>query len=340
MEGKLQSNKQRRSTDQLPREAQELHGTEVRKRKRPNSLGEKRGKKVEDASEDASADAAARSKRKVERLRKQLEKEEKRVAKAEARASKDKVECSTRVNATDESAQGYERTKIERSGSGRSGRIKVEEPNVVEPKVQEATCMVPDPLTPTSQPALADEEQNSPPRALNANGSPSRVKPSTRQGGDEHSFCNTDRSIDDSSVSKSDWSSESLSTDSEVSTSSSGSSSDGNSDDNAPEETHTIRESPERVAPPQRKKPKQICRAFLHNGRCKRGSNCKYLHELPERGGRGRGSQEVNRAGSRKGRIGLYQRVSHNVQLGFSRRTRVLTICWSACGAREKARKP
>ena len=278
------------------------------KRKRTKVLGEKQGKKAEIATEDA----AAKSKRKVERLRKQLEKEEKRVAKAEAKASKNKVESSTTLIATDESAQDHESRKSERSKSGRSGRIKVEENNTTKPKLQEAKNMVPDPLTPTSEPALAEEEQNSPPRALNAHGSLAQVNPSTRQDGDENPVGDTERSIDDSSVSKSDWSSESSLADSEARTSSSGSSSDGNSDDGAGDKTFTTRERPERVASLQRTEPKQICRAFLQSGRCKRGNNCKYLHELPERRSRGRGGQEVHGAGGRKERIGLYQRVSND----------------------------
>lgn len=245
----------------------------------------------------------------MEKLRKRLEKEEKRIAKAEATTSKEKVELITEVSKTDISALGNEIKKRKRSDSGASGNAKIEDTNLIKPQLQEAAGIVPDPLTPTSQPALADEERDTPPKALNAADTDGQEYSSTRHEGDGPSLPEVYRSIQDSSVSMSDLSSDTTSIKSEDSTSSSGSSSD-----DAPDEAFTKRNRPERVAPLKRAEPKQICRDFLHNGLCKRGTRCKFLHELPERGRRGTGAQEVKRAEGKKERVGLYQRVSHQAQ--------------------------
>lgn len=262
----------------------------------------------------------------MEKLRKRLEKEERRIAKAEAKVSKVKVESGPEVGRTDTSALGNENKKRKRSDSGGSGNTKIDDGVLVEPKLPEAASTVPDPLTPTSQPALADEERQPPRNTLDAEGAPGQVSPSTGQGGDGPPFPGTDRSIQGSSVSLCDSSSDSSSADSEDLTSSSGSSTGGESPDEAPDETSTNRKGPEKVAPPKRAKPKQICREFLHKGLCKRGDRCKYLHELPERGSRGAGSREVKRAEGRKERVGLYQRVSRCVQCEVLAMTLVLTI--------------
>lgn len=249
----------------------------------------------------------------MEKLRRQLEKEEKRIAKAEAQATQDKVVLSTETDETDMSALDYQNKKRKRSDCGEFGNANTEDTDLGKAKSQEAASTVPGPLTPTSQPALADDERNPPPKARNADGTPSQVNHSTGQEGDDLSFPDNAQSIQASSVSTSDSSSESSSTDSEDVTSSSGSSSNRDTDDEAPEEASIKRNGPERVAPPRRAKPKHICREFLHKGLCKRGSRCKYLHELPERGSRGPVSQEVKRAEGRKERVGLYQRVSRRI---------------------------
>ena len=254
---------------------------------------------------------AAKSKRKVEKLRKQLEREEKRIAKAEAKASKYKLEPYTKVGRTDTSALGDENKKRKRSNSGESGNSKTEDTNLGKPKLQEAVSTMPDPLTPTSQPALADEEQDPPPKALNADGTLGQVNSSTGEEGEGPSLTDVELSMQDSSALISDSSSD-TSADPEDITSSSGPSSEDDSDDEAPDEASTKRNGPARVAPPKRAKPKQICREFLHRGLCKRGSRCKYLHELPDRGSHGVGSQEIKGAEGKKERVGLYQRVSRH----------------------------
>lgn len=318
-EVRRQCNTQQRAADQFPKEGQEKHRSAVRKSDRQRTEGDKQQQKAGIASEDA----AGKSKRKVEKLRKRLEKEERRIAKAEANASKVRVERSTEASQADLPALGNGKKKRKRSLSGGSGNVSIEDTNLMKPEFHEAASTVPDPLTPTSEPAVAEEERYSLPKALNAGG---RVISSTRQEEDEASFPDSSRFVHNSSISASDASSNSSSMNSEDDTSSSGSSSDRDSDYGAPDETLTKRGVPERVAPPKRLKPKQMCRAFLHRGICKRGSHCKYLHELPERGARGVVIQEGKRAEGSKGRVGLYQRVSWHIQLKNLATTGVLTI--------------
>ena len=250
----------------------------------------------------------------MQKLRRQLEREEQRIAKAEGKACKEREEPYSEVGRADVSMLGKGNKKRKRSDSGGSGDVKVEDIDLVKTEFQEAARIVPDPLTPTSQPALADEGGDPPIKAPNANGAPVQVYLSTGQEGDRLSIPDMDRSIEASNVSLSDLSSVSFSTDSENNTSSRGSPSEDDGDDEAPDETSTKCNGPERIPPPKRAKRKQICRAFLHKGLCKRGSRCKYLHEVPERGSRGVGSQEVRSSGERKGRVGLYQRVSRRFQ--------------------------
>lgn len=302
-EVRRQCNTQQRAAGQSLREGQEKHRGAVRKGDRQRTEGAKQQTKAGTASEDA----AGKSKRKVEKLRKQLEKEERRIAKAEATACKYEVECIAEAGQADVPALDNCSKKRKRSVSGGSGNVTSEDTNLMEPKPHEAASTVPDPLTPTSEPAVAEEERYPLPKALNAG---VQVISSSGQEEIKASVPDSSQSVHDSSISASDSSSNSSSMDSEDDTSSSGSSSDCDSSDGAPDETLTKRGVPERVAPPKRAKPKQMCRAFLHRGICKRRSHCKYLHHLPDRGARGAVSQEGKRAEGSKGRVGLYQRVS------------------------------
>ena len=246
----------------------------------------------------------------MEKLRRQLEKEERRIAKAEAKASRDK----TLYNA--ESAQDNENKKRKWTNRGGSGNEKFGDSKIIKPMLQEAVSIEPGPLTPTSQPTIADEGFDLPAKALDADSASNQTDLSIGQEGDGPSLLRTSPTMLDSHTIQSGQNSVSPSAGSETPTSSSGPSSDseGESDDEAPAETSTKRHRLDRVGPPKRKQPKQTCRVFLRNGLCKRGSSCKYSHVLPERGSRTPGKQEVKRAEGRKERIGLYQRVSGHVQ--------------------------
>lgn len=308
---KRQREEQQRATNQARIEAQEKHRTVVRERQTQKTEREQQPKKGENASEDA----AAKSKRKVEKLRKRLEKEEKRIAKAETKAYKDDVESSTK------------KKKRKRSDSGGSGNREIEDTDLAKPKLEDTASIVPDPLTPISQPAPTDEERNPSSKDLIADDTPGQGNCATGQEGDGPSFSDIDRLIQNSSDPLHDSSSDSSSTDSQELTSSSGSSSDDESHNEAPDEISTKRNGGDRLAPPKRAKPKQICREFLNKGLCKRGSHCKYLHDLPERGSRRMRTQDNKGGERRKERLGLYQRVSYSAQRNILAKTSVLTMC-------------
>ena len=112
--------------------------------------------------------------------------------------------------------------------------------------------------------------------------------------------------------SASDTSSDSETDSESEDTSSSGSSSSGSE----PSESSVNCKVPSPNPVAHSSRSKAICHAFLKNGRCHRGDQCRYRHELPERGS---GARAPNQEGKKKGgkfraeekpRISLYQRVS------------------------------
>ena len=94
-------------------------------------------------------------------------------------------------------------------------------------------------------------------------------------------------------------------------------SSDTSSSGSAPEEDTSKAAIPESKTPAKPTKKKAICRAFLAKGRCGRGEQCQYRHELPERGqGAANAARKEKMKGKRQDRgekgerMTLYQRVS------------------------------
>ena len=335
------------------REAQERRKVEAMQRQKEKAQAEQERWQKEKKPKD-SEEAAAKAKRKVEKLRKQLEKEERRAAKAEAKASRQKFGA---VN-EDLSENTGERKNIQAHDEHPSltdpANTTMEsfgEPSVkIEPiintksissdvaihdfalngsqeQVPEAGSMAPDPLTPTSQPPSLEEPRDALPPQLE--GGDAHNEHALREVLDRHQLDEApasmiDRASASSSASMSDSSLE-MSTDSEDSTSSSGSSSSSSfSDENGPEQASSRRNGPEKIAPPSRNKRKQICRDFLRQGRCKRGQNCRFLHELPEKGSQSKKRKEPRKAEGRTERIGLYQRVSLVVQWHFD-----TTLLWA-----------
>ena len=316
------------------REAQERQRAEAAQRAKEKSEADQEQRR--DAKKPKnSEDAAAKAKRKVEKLRKQLEREERRAAKAEARASKQKsrgaphdgsikeeLPGDTQGPATDSiladpgqpPAQSGSETDIKREPIG---EIKAAIHDVAldtsPGQAQEAVHIVPDPLTPTSQPPALDEVPDTSLSTLEDKGVQAEVGQPTsldRVNGGEHSPSMIDKASLDSSVSKSDSSSEITSTESADITSSSGSSSsDSTSEDEGPDQASSRKNGPEKVAPPPRAKPRQICRDFLRHGRCKRGPGCKFLHQLPEKGSQSNRKKEGEKVEGRVVRVGLHQRV-------------------------------
>lgn len=316
------------------REAQERQRAEAAQREKEKSEADqdqrRDGKKPKDSEE-----AAAKAKRKVEKLRKQLEREERRAAKAEARASKQKLRVDADEGSTKEELPGVAQGQATNPMLADPGQPPVQSGNetdvTMEPmaeikapfhdvaldtslgQAQETVHIVPDPLTPTSQPPALDEVPDTALSTLEDKSVQSEVSHPTnlnRVEGGEHSPSMVHKASLDSSASMSDSSSDITSTDSADITSSSGSSSSvSTSEDGGPDQASSRRDGPEKVAPPPRAKPRQICRDFLRHGRCKRGGGCKFLHELPEKGSHSNRKKEGQKAEGRVARVGLHQRV-------------------------------
>ena len=316
------------------REAQERQRAEAAQRRKEKLEADQEQRRDEKKPKD-SEEAAAKAKRKVEKLRKQLEREERRAAKAEARASKQKLKVDADGGFKQKGPPGGAHGQATDSILANPGQPPAHSANETDVKIepmadtkaaihdfavstspgqaQEPVNIVPDPLTPTSQPPALDEVPDTSASTLEDNGPQSEVGHPTildhvERG--EDSLSMIDKASLDSSVSMSDSSSDLASTESADITSSSGSSSsDSISEDDGPDQASSRRNGPEKVPPPPRAKPKQICRDFLRHGRCKRGDNCRFLHELPEKGSHSNRKKEGRKAVGRAARVGLYQRV-------------------------------
>ena len=316
------------------RQVQEEQRAEAAQKRKERSEADQEQRQDEKKPKD-SEEAAAKAKRKVEKLRKQLEREERRAARAEARASKQKRKVDGdegfEQKGPPEGAQGQATDSILAS-PGQPSAHSANENNVkIEPmadtkaampdfavsetpgQAQEPINIVPDPLTPTSQPPAPDEVPDPSASTLEDNGAQSKVCDPMNLDSAKHdeSPSKIDKTSLDSSVSMSDSSSDLASTESSDVTSSSGStSSDSNSEDDGPDQASSRRNGPEKVPAPPRVKPNSICRDFLKYGRCKRGNNCRFRHELPEKGSHSNRKKEGPRRAERTAaRVGLYQRV-------------------------------
>lgn len=343
-ECKRQRDEVHKAANQARKEVQEKQRAENKRNHEQTLEAEQKEKYPRQKSEDV----AAKAKRKVEKLRKQLEKEEKRAAKAEARVAKQKQRGFG--DGGDERAapseDGLKKRKRIDSNEYETKRLaEVRRAETVQPglaisainteaiavaslnnpnsfskiskvdstindpqeKVQASSNPVPDPLTPMSQPPAPDDALEPQQPLSGISNAPDIVS--------EHHKETVAQNID--SVSKSESSSELSSTDSEEFTSSSGSStSDPESDSGAPDESTSRRNGPERVPAMKQRRPRNICKDFLKSGRCKRGDNCQYRHELPERRSRHTGRKEDKKAQGKTERIGLHQRVSLFIAAG------------------------
>ena len=222
---------------------------------------------------DPAIDAAMKAQRKAEKIRRNLDREQKRFAKAEAEAE--------------------------------AARLKVE-------ALQKRVKGLPNghPTPPNGSPGVPAELSGSPDTvaavpcestevAMNSGSSSSPVDAPI-----DHTptVDATAEQLDDAMDLGSDGSDGSDWTSSSGSESESGSDSDN---DSAPEEVSSRREGPERVPPPPREGKKPLCRHFARNGQCNRGDQCKFSHDVAERGAKAKAKPVVE-----KGRKGLYQAVS------------------------------
>lgn len=274
--------------------------------------------KDKQAVEQEKQDAAAKAKLKVEKLRKRLEKEERRIAKSEAKSLK-----RSNVEADDEPIPEAKRLKREASPDGNKSvpfvtalgaSNDLDERSKMDTQA-DISNPIPDPLTPTSQPALPDSEIKLNFK-LDQPSSDSKTPQSAMTNGDVHQavtnseghlngYVNSTLSTDTTSVT----SDETLEDDDEDDdTSSSGSSSsESESDAEGPEPVSLRSKGPQKVRPPKRvdRQEKAVCRDFLKTGRCRRGKRCRWRHALPERGRR----RQEEETPFRVERKSLHQRV-------------------------------
>lgn len=274
---------------------------EQEEKKRAERLLERQKRTLEkdkQAIQQDKQDAAAKAKLKIEKLRKRLEKEERRIAKSEAKSQK-----RSATEADEEPLPEAKRLKREASTdadksvpivaeSGASHSL--DEGSKNDPEA-DSSNQIPDPLTPTSQPAIPDSEVKSEikldqpssdskvlqPAVSNCSAPQSNIHSEEQQDGIVDSVA----SGDGLSVSSDDTIEDD---DEDDDTSSSGSSSDSESDAEGPETASSRQKGPQRVPPPKRedRQEKAVCRDFLQTGRCRRGRRCRWRHALPERGQR------------------------------------------------------
>ncbi|KAL8842696.1 MAG: hypothetical protein Q9170_000352 [Blastenia crenularia] len=299
---------------------------EQREASKEKRLLERQLKTLEKDKQAAKEAAVEKSKLKVEKLRHKLEKEERRAAKAEAKTLKrsaphDKDEDDSR-EAKKKRSEGISHTgnaeergqallKVEPSDSleyemaAKSSqktesdpvlkRIEHSHEPVLEKVKEESPSLVPDPLTPTSQPSLPEKGIEPEPKTeIQEIGDLSTLQQPLRQpaAGSSKTPGISNQAVGSavsSSSSRTAISSDESSDDDDDDddTSSSGSSSSGSdSDTEGPERRPSGRTKPQRVEPPKRGKQqdKAICRDFLRTGRCRRGKKCRWRHALPDRG--------------------------------------------------------
>ncbi|KAL8879995.1 MAG: hypothetical protein Q9192_008116 [Flavoplaca navasiana] len=275
---------------------------EREEKKRAAKLLERQKRTLEkdkQANEQDKQDAAAKAKLKVEKLRKRLEKEERRIAKSEAKSLK-----RSKVETDEEPIPEAKRLKRDASPDGNksvpfvtalgaSNDLDERSKNNTE---VDTSNPIPDPLTPTSQPAIPDSEikpdfklnqhssdsKNPQPTMTNGAANQAGTKLEVHQNGNVNSTLPTDSTCVSSD--------ETLEDDEEDDdTSSSGpSSSESESDTEDPEPVSSRSKGPQKVRPPKRvdRQEKAVCRDFLKTGRCRRGKRCRWRHALPERGRR------------------------------------------------------
>lgn len=332
-----ESQEKRRAEAQAKREKQNAESLETQQQSEPKSAD-----KPASSAKDAKA---AKAQEKLEKLRRRLEKGEKKVAKAQAKASKGATDpqgsahqpappAQAPTQAGESVQEGPEVTNgahvdngIE-SSTAKSNREAEGQINDKATSIQQTvttaddaplvsathgtatveTAMPPNPLTPTSQPSNADQDQAESLKEILLDEAGLSIEPDPSASNNMAPIEGADTEIDSdasSSISSSDLSS----SEDDEDTSSSGESS---SSDEAPETSTSKRTAPDRVPPPPREKTnKDICRDFLRTGRCRHGKGCRFSHELPKRGQKSKAEKRA-KASEPKERKGLYQRVSRS----------------------------
>ncbi|KAL9605904.1 MAG: hypothetical protein Q9179_000925 [Wetmoreana sp. 5 TL-2023] len=338
----------RRAEKETERQKAKEEKEEKRRAYQAEKLLERQKKTLE---KDKQA-AAEKARLKVEKLREKLRKEERRVAKAEAKSLKRSAE----PEATEDPSREAKRKKsdnvpitnnladqihtlgnVKHGISDEVGKSSKPTPasktdameanngtsngtrTTFEKIRDERPSTIPDPLTPTSQPALPDQEVQQESKLGSAPpDSPANTRETLPQTAtDDHNGPDA-RTIDGrdagvtvlSSSSDTFISSDDESDDESTSSSGSDSSSSFDSDAAGPETASSRRSGPQKVPAPRRKdrQDRPICRDFLRAGRCRRGNRCRWRHALPERGHKRAEEERL----SRPQRKSLHQRVCHS----------------------------
>ncbi|KAL9031825.1 MAG: hypothetical protein Q9196_000198 [Gyalolechia fulgens] len=308
---------------------------EEREASKAKKLLERQLKTLEKDKQAAEAAAMEKSKLKVEKLRRKLEKEERRAAKAEAKTLKrsapheaDEVDnrevkkkrYSPKANSVEDRCQEAGKTdpsdtlddgsvvnvsiaagsasKLEINQATKDSQTTLES---MKEEKKEPPSSIPNPLTPTSQPAVPDRDDEPQPKpeptmiddsavehkplenpTSNSHDAPDVYALTRREEPDgEISASSSDTAVHSDEPSDDD--------DNDEETTSSGSSpSESESDSEGPEIVSSGGARPQRVLPPKKSKiqDKAICRDFLRTGRCRRGKRCRWRHALPDRGQR------------------------------------------------------
>ncbi|CAI7674217.1 unnamed protein product [Penicillium pancosmium] len=241
---------------------------------------------------DPALNAAMKAQRKADKIRRNLDREQKRFAKAEAEAEAARLKVAalqkqlgSDQNPMQKDVSGNEETGADSLVGGAA------EPNVALLLPETKTpAEVPDPMT------IDTMDKPLEPGALTAAAKPvpaeadigttidvadqvdgpmdllSEAEAERHVSGDWTSSSGSDSGLDSDSNSGGDSDSDSESD--------SDSGSDG---DSAPEQASSRRQGPEKVLPPPREGKKQLCRHFARNGKCNRGDQCSFSHDVGER---------------------------------------------------------
>ncbi|KAL1854721.1 hypothetical protein Plec18170_004812 [Paecilomyces lecythidis] len=252
-------------------------------------------------------DAAAKARHKADKLRRKLMKEEKRAAKAEADAERARLEAEALKKglSNDTGAQGSTQ-EAEPKAEGADESASVKDVGVPQSSTETAAAAAPH-VPPESIPVLTGELNTQGDQPMDIDGVASTSFPDVSDTSDETSSSGSDLSSDDSSDSGSD------------------SDSDGDSD-SAPEEVSSRRDGPERVPPPPREAAKKkVCRHFLQKGRCSRGDQCRFSHDVSAAKAQTKPAEK--KAKEKSGRKGLLQALLAREREDEDRRV-MQTIMW------------
>ncbi|GAD92678.1 CCCH zinc finger protein [Paecilomyces variotii No. 5] len=249
-------------------------------------------------------DAAAKARQKADKLRRKLMKEEKRAAKAEADAERARLEAEALKKGTS-TGTGTQESTQEAAPKAEGGDESTTVKDVNVPQSSTETAATPH-MPPEDTPVVTGERSTQGEQAMDIDGAASMPSPEMYDTSDETSSSGSDLSSDDSSESGSD------------------SGSDGDSD-SAPEEVSSRRDGPERVPPPPREAAKKkVCRHFLQKGRCSRGDQCRFSHDVTAKA---QTKPAEKKAKEKAGRKGLLQALLAREREDEDRRV-MQTIMW------------